>query len=68
MNDIVEWLEWGIWFIIFTWYFFLYNLAAEACANNIWWAAKYGSVEEFPLEQFIIVLGEHLWGCESPRS
>jgi len=60
-------VEWNSCYIIFTWYFFLYTLAAEACANNIWWPTKYGSVEEFPLEQLAIGK-EHLWGGKSPTS
>lgn len=51
-----------------TWYFFLYSLAADACANNIWWATKYGSVEEFPLVLEQWKEGEHLWGGRNPAS
>jgi hypothetical protein len=67
----LEWKHKVKWITIwdnFTLYFFLYNLAAEACANNIWWATKYGSVDEFPLEQLAWKEGEHLCGGKLPRS
>lgn len=41
-----------------TWYFLLYNLAADECANNILWTAMYGSDVESPLVQFAIPKGE----------
>lgn len=51
-----------------TLYFFLYNAEADACANKRWWAAIYGSVEEFPLEQLAGKEGEHLLGGKPPKS
>jgi len=38
---------------MYTLYFCLYSLEAEACARSKLWPTIYGSVEEFPDEQFL---------------
>ena len=63
----IEWLVHDIKLDV-TWYLFLYSLAVDACANNIWWSAMYGSEEELPLVQLIPKGGEHLLGGASPES
>jgi len=49
-------------YVIYTLYFCLYRLETEACASNKLWPTIYGSMEEFPEEQFLLGLEQRPGG------